>query len=159
LELRDLVLVDVDADDVVAGVGQASARDEADVAGAEDRYTHGSECSQIMSWRIISAAARGKCVRTHAVEPRRLAVAFVAMQMPPGQSVGAYTARTVPSRMSRPRPARAGGAVDPYARRLYTAFSKKRAISSAGEHCLHTAGVAGSIPASPTILPSRCRSG
>jgi hypothetical protein len=25
------------------------------------------------------------------------------------------------------------------------------AISSAGEHCLHTAGVAGSIPASPTI--------
>ena len=27
-----------------------------------------------------------------------------------------------------------------------------RAISSAGEHCLHTAGVTGSIPVSPTIL-------
>jgi hypothetical protein len=27
---------------------------------------------------------------------------------------------------------------------------RSRAISSAGEHCLHTAGVAGSIPASPT---------
>ena len=27
----------------------------------------------------------------------------------------------------------------------------KRAISSVGEHCLHTAGVAGSKPASPTI--------
>jgi hypothetical protein len=26
-----------------------------------------------------------------------------------------------------------------------------RAISSAGEHCLHTAGVTGSIPVSPTI--------
>ena len=29
-----------------------------------------------------------------------------------------------------------------------------RAISSAGEHCLHTAGVTGSIPVSPTRLRS-----
>src|SRR5438270_296238 len=29
--------------------------------------------------------------------------------------------------------------------------SGRRARSSAGEHCLHTAGVAGSIPAAPTI--------
>ena len=28
--------------------------------------------------------------------------------------------------------------------------SERRAISSAGEHCLHTAGVTGSIPVSPT---------
>jgi hypothetical protein len=28
---------------------------------------------------------------------------------------------------------------------------RSRAISSAGEHCLHTAGVAGSNPASPTM--------
>ena len=30
-------------------------------------------------------------------------------------------------------------------------FTERRARSSAGEHCLHTAGVAGSIPAAPTI--------
>jgi hypothetical protein len=30
-----------------------------------------------------------------------------------------------------------------------------RAISSAVEHSLHTGGVAGSIPASPTIFPKR----
>ncbi len=33
--------------------------------------------------------------------------------------------------------------------------SGTRARSSAGEHCLHTAGVAGSNPAAPTIYPSR----
>ena len=32
---------------------------------------------------------------------------------------------------------------------------KIRAISSAGEHCLHTAGVAGSNPASPTTFYDR----
>lgn len=31
------------------------------------------------------------------------------------------------------------------------------AISSGGEHCLHTAGVAGSNPASPTTYPTRCK--
>src|SRR6476620_3486115 len=30
-----------------------------------------------------------------------------------------------------------------------------RAISSAGEHCLHTAGVTGSIPVSPTTAAPR----
>jgi putative addiction module component (TIGR02574 family) len=34
-----------------------------------------------------------------------------------------------------------------------------RAISSAGEHCLHTAGVTGSIPVSPTTLNSGFWSG
>ena len=37
-------------------------------------------------------------------------------------------------------------------------FVLVRAISSAGEHCLHTAGVAGSNPASPTKIPSEASS-
>ena len=36
----DLRLVDVDADHVVAAVGEAGARDEADVAGSDDRDSH-----------------------------------------------------------------------------------------------------------------------
>ncbi len=36
----DLLGVDVDADDVVAGLGEAGAGDEAHVAGAEDGYAH-----------------------------------------------------------------------------------------------------------------------
>ena len=36
----DFFFVDVDADDVVAGVGEANAGDEADVAGADDADFH-----------------------------------------------------------------------------------------------------------------------
>src|SRR3979411_45981 len=35
-------------------------------------------------------------------------------------------------------------------KRAEVACETSRAISSAGEHCLHTAGVTGSIPVSPT---------
>jgi len=37
---RDLALVDVDADDVVAGIGETRAGHETDVARAEDRDFH-----------------------------------------------------------------------------------------------------------------------
>ena len=40
LQALDLARVDVDADDVVAGFRQAGARDQADVAGAEDCDFH-----------------------------------------------------------------------------------------------------------------------
>src|SRR5882672_4464824 len=33
---------------------------------------------------------------------------------------------------------------------------QRRARSSAGEHCFHTAGVTGSIPVAPTIDPKTC---
>ena len=36
----DLLRVDVDADDVIAGIGEAGAGDEADVAGAENGDAH-----------------------------------------------------------------------------------------------------------------------
>jgi hypothetical protein len=36
----DLGLIDIDAQDVVAGIRQARPRDEADVAGAEDGHAH-----------------------------------------------------------------------------------------------------------------------
>ena len=42
----------------------------------------------------------------------------------------------------------------PQAVNLRACFPRKGAISSAVEHCLHTAGVAGSNPASPTIFSS-----
>ncbi len=40
LEHGDLALVDVDAHHVVAGIRQTRARDQAHVAGAEDRNSH-----------------------------------------------------------------------------------------------------------------------
>ena len=40
LEHLDLALVDVDAQDVVADLGEARAGDQADVAGTEDGETH-----------------------------------------------------------------------------------------------------------------------
>ena len=41
LQHRDLVGVDVEAEDIVADIGEAGARDEADVAGTDDRDFHG----------------------------------------------------------------------------------------------------------------------
>ena len=40
VEERDLVRIDVGTDDVIAGLGQAGAGDEADVSGADDCYVH-----------------------------------------------------------------------------------------------------------------------
>ena len=37
----NLLRIDIDADDVVTRVGQAGARNQTDVAGAEDRHAHG----------------------------------------------------------------------------------------------------------------------
>src|SRR3569832_1066483 len=45
------------------------------------------------------------------------------------------------------------GAFDGYGRTPYNL--RPRAVSSAVEHCFHTAGVAGSIPAPPIIISSR----
>ena len=42
LQALDLRLVDVDADDVVAALGEAGAGDQADVSGADDGDFHGS---------------------------------------------------------------------------------------------------------------------
>ena len=41
---------------------------------------------------------------------------------------------------------------------LFPRFRALWAVSSAVEHCLHTAGVTGSIPVPPTIFPGRLRS-
>ena len=41
LQPVDLALIDVGADDVVAGFGEARADDEADVAGSDDGDVHG----------------------------------------------------------------------------------------------------------------------
>ena len=46
LEHLDLALVDVDAQHVVADLGEARARDQADVAGTENGETHGLTCWQ-----------------------------------------------------------------------------------------------------------------
>jgi len=39
-EHLDLAFIDIDTDDMVAGIGQASAGNQAHVAGAEYRYSH-----------------------------------------------------------------------------------------------------------------------
>ena len=50
------------------------------------------------------------------------------------------------------------GVIDLLPQRNYDPFLRARAISSAVEHCLHTAGVTGSIPVSPTTRRNRiCR--
>ena len=41
VQAGDLVLVQVEAEDVVAGVREAGARDQADIAGTDDGYVHG----------------------------------------------------------------------------------------------------------------------
>ena len=38
----DLIRVDIDAEHVIAGLGQAGARNQSDIAGAEDCYPHGN---------------------------------------------------------------------------------------------------------------------
>ena len=40
IQTLDLACVDVDTNDMIARIGQAGARDEAHVAGAENGYTH-----------------------------------------------------------------------------------------------------------------------
>ena len=41
LEPCNLLRIDIHADDVITRVGQAGARNQTDVAGAEDRHAHG----------------------------------------------------------------------------------------------------------------------
>src|SRR5262245_13839128 len=66
----------------------------------------------------------------------------------------ATTTATTIARGGNGRPSRKAPRVDRVLDALlhWPAVRSRRAISSAGEHCLHTAGVAGSIPASPTTF-------
>ena len=63
LEHRDLALIDVEAIDVVAEIGEASTGDEADVAGTDDRDFHGgapgagAPCSKAERGSVFAGAA------------------------------------------------------------------------------------------------------
>src|SRR5262249_34053013 len=57
-EPRDLGRVDIEANDVVADFGEAGARDEADIAGAENRDTHA--LSARTQYRTAHCSGRGQ---------------------------------------------------------------------------------------------------